>query len=81
LGRFHILRFLGFEESNEILVTVPHLIVIVKTESGLAVQTKDLKYGLRVNVLVFPDPQELMRPEALKVVGPKAFGYDVEIKC
>ena len=54
---------------------MPHLIIIMETESGLAVPTEDLRYGLRVSVVVIPAPEELMRPEALKVVGPAAFGY------
>ena len=61
--------------STQVLATVPHLIIIMETESGLMVQTEDLRYGLRVSMVVVPAPDELLTPQALKVVGPAAFGY------
>lgn len=39
-----------------------------------------LRYGYRVAVLVLPAPPQLHTPEALAVVGPRAFGYDVEYR-
>ncbi len=58
------------------MVTVPHLIVNVDPDSGLAVQTEEVRVGRRLSVLAFPAPPELLRPEALKVFGPPAFGYE-----
>jgi DUF917 family protein len=39
------------------LATTPNLIVIVELDNGLALQTEDLKYGIRVAVLVLPGEQ------------------------
>jgi DUF917 family protein len=39
-----------------------------------------LRYGLRVAVIAMPAPKELKTPQALAVVGPAAFGYDVEFQ-
>jgi len=62
--------------NEEIRATTPNLIVVVETDSGVALQTEDLKYGVRVSILVIPANKKLMGEAYLKVVGPKAFGYD-----
>ena len=64
---------------EEILATTPNLIVVVETDSGVALQTEDLKYGVRVSILVIPANEKLMMEAYLKVVGPKAFGYDTPV--
>ena len=60
------------------LCAVPDLITIVSLDDGEAVGTESLRYGLRVAVLGMPAPKELKTPEALEVVGPRAFGYDMD---
>ncbi len=40
--------------------------------------TEQVRYGLRVGVVILPANPLLKTPKALKVVGPKAFGFDVE---
>lgn len=64
--------------SGEVLCTVPDLISLVTLEDGEPIGTESLRYGLRVAVLAMPAPKELKTPEALAVVGPRAFGYDVD---
>ena len=54
--------------------------VRVKTaadDTGEAVSTELLRYGLRVAVIAIPAARALTSASALKVVGPSAFGYDV----
>ena len=63
---------------DQALCTVPDLITLVSLDDGEAIGTESLRYGLRVAVLAMPAPKELKTPEALAVVGPQAFGYDVE---
>jgi len=63
---------------DDVLCTVPDLITLVSLEDGEAIGTESLRYGLRVAVLAMPAPKELKTPEALAVVGPRAFGYDLE---
>ena len=57
---------------------MPDLITLVTLEDGEPIGTEALRYGLRVAVLAMPAPKELKTPEALAVVGPRAFGYDLD---
>lgn len=64
--------------NGEALCAVPDLITLVSLEDGEPIGTESLRYGLRVAVLAMPAPKELKTPEALAVVGPRAFGYDLD---
>ena len=66
--------------NGEVLVTTPDLICIVTEEEGEPVTTEMLRYGTRVAVVAVPAPPQLKTPTALGVVGPVAFGYDVEFR-
>ena len=66
--------------NGEALVTTPDLICIVTQEEGEPVTTEMLRYGTRVAVIAVPAPQQLKTDAALAVVGPGAFGYDVEFR-
>jgi DUF917 family protein len=59
----------------EPLATVPDIISLLDLETGQAVSTELLRYGLRLTVIALPAPRELRTPEALAVIGPAAFGY------
>ena len=45
--------------------------------SGDPITTEAIRYGMRVGVVVLPANPMLKTPEAIKVVGPKAFGFDL----
>lgn len=92
-GKLRISAFDDFEQQleidfqNENLIarsngqarcTVPDLITLVTLDDGEPIGTEALRYGLRVAVLAMPAPKELKTPEALAVVGPRAFGYDLD---
>ena len=66
--------------NGEVLVTVPDLICIVTDDTGDPVTTELLRYGTRVAFLGVPAPVQLKSPQALKFVGPQAFGYDVDFR-
>ena len=55
---------------------VPDLISIVDNDTGEPIPTEDVRYGQRVAVLTLPCHPLLKTPQALKIVGPQAFGYD-----
>jgi DUF917 family protein len=63
---------------EEVLATVPDLICVLDSESGTPVTTEELRYGFRVSVVGLPAPSQLTTSEALEVVGPRAFGLEVE---
>ncbi|MDI3270074.1 MAG: DUF917 domain-containing protein [Bacillota bacterium] len=67
------------ERGQDVLATVPDLICVLDSETGTAITTERLRYGQRARIIGIPTPDIMRTPEALKVWGPKAFGYeDVE---
>lgn len=64
--------------NDQVLVTVPDLISIVTEDTGEPISTEVLRYGMRVAVLGIPAARALKTPRALQVIGPRAFGYDVD---
>ena len=69
-------EYLSFERNGDVEVSVPDLIVLLDVDTGHAISTDILRYGQRVSVLALPCHPLLRTPEALAVVGPKAFGLD-----
>ena len=63
-------------DDGEILAVVPDLICLVDEDSAEPITTEIVRYGLRVVVLGIPAPEMLKTQEALRVIGPEAFGYD-----
>ncbi|XP_061176175.1 uncharacterized protein LOC133185129 [Saccostrea echinata] len=72
----NVVATLTSADKEQVVATVPDLITIVDTDTGEPVPTEALRYGLRVTVLVLPAHEKLKTAEALKFVGPKAFGYN-----
>jgi DUF917 family protein len=62
---------------GKVVLTVPDLITIIETESGGPVTTEVIRPGLRVTILGFRSSPLYQTPEALRVVEPRAFGYDL----
>lgn len=80
-------RSLQIEFQNENLIasvdgivvaTAPDLICIVDSETGRPISTEETRYGLRIAVLGLPATPLFRTTEALAVVGPRAFGYDLD---
>ena len=65
---------------GKLLAVVPDLIVLVDVDSGEPLTTEVLRYGFRAEVLVLPPSPILTTPEAIRFVGPRAFGYDVDYR-
>ena len=65
-------------KDGEVIASVPDLITIVERDSAKPITTERLKYGLRVAVLGIPCDPKWRTPEALQVVGPRYFGYDID---
>ena len=68
-------EYLIARRDGEVAVVVPDLICLVDLTTGQPVTTEIVRYGLRVAVLRVPAPGLLTTPEALRTVGPAAFGY------
>ena len=63
---------------GEVCVTVPDLICILDSVSGVALGTETIRYGQRVDVLSLPAADIMTSEEGLASVGPRAFGYDLD---
>lgn len=72
-------EYLILRVDEEVELTVPDLITIIETESGVPVTTEVVRPGLRVSVLGLPSTPLYKTPEALRVVGPRAFGYEIPL--
>ncbi|HBG99059.1 MAG TPA: DUF917 domain-containing protein [Rhodobacteraceae bacterium] len=68
-------EFLVFWRNGTAEVIVPDLIVVLDSDTGLPITTEMLRYGQRIAVLGLPCHALLRSPEALRIVGPAAFGY------
>lgn len=71
-------EFLVLRIDGEVAMTVPDIITLVDQERGLPITTEVVRYGLRVQVLGIPAAPELKTEPALRWVGPRAFGYDLD---
>lgn len=68
-------EYLVFRRNGVVEVCVPDLIVVLDSDTGLPITTEMLRYGQRIAVLGLPAHALMKSPEALRVVGPKAFGF------
>ncbi|QED46403.1 DUF917 domain-containing protein [Cytobacillus dafuensis] len=64
-------------KGDQVLATVPDLITFIDLETFKPLTTETLRYGFRVACLAIPTPPIMRTEEALKVWGPKYFGYDL----
>jgi uncharacterized protein len=60
------------------LVMTPEIICVMDTVTGEAIGTEALRYGQRATVVALPCADLLTTPKGLTLVGPRAFGYDLD---
>lgn len=65
-------------EDGEPRVTVPDLITLLTSDRGEPLTTELVSYGCRADVLVLPCADLIRTERALQVVGPRAFGFDLD---
>jgi DUF917 family protein len=65
-------------EDGKAVVTPPDLICMLDHETAEPITTESLAYGQRVTVLGLPCAEEWKHDGWLDLVGPAAFGYDVD---
>ncbi len=63
---------------DTVLAAVPDLISLMESETGQPLTTEGIKYGIRAHVLGIPSSPLWWREEALPLVQPRAFGYDID---
>ena len=62
------------------LATTPELICVLDSDTGEAIGTEMVRYGQRVTVIVLPAPEIFLTARGLDLVGPRAFGYDIDFR-
>ncbi|KAG5931672.1 hypothetical protein E4U53_001656, partial [Claviceps sorghi] len=67
----------GSEESREVVATVPDLISILGHD-GEAIGSQDLRFGLRVHVIVLPASPLWKTKKGIAVGGPSGFGLSMD---
>ncbi|MEM9563054.1 MAG: DUF917 domain-containing protein [Actinomycetota bacterium] len=65
-------------EDGKVQATVPDIITVVDVHTARPIVTEQLRYGQRVVVIALPCDPVWRSPEALAVVGPRAFSYDLD---
>jgi DUF917 family protein len=65
-------------EDGRVLATVPDLITLVDTQTGIAIATEELMHGMRVSVLAWPCDPIWRTERGIQTTGPRAFGYDLD---
>ncbi|MFF1573652.1 DUF917 domain-containing protein [Leifsonia sp. NPDC058292] len=65
------------ECDGDVLVTTPDLIIVLDHDSGEPITTEGLRYGQRVRVIAAPSDPRWHSADALAMVGPGYFGYDI----
>lgn len=69
-------EYLLATQHDEVLASVPDLIVVVDYDTSEPINAERLKFGQRVGVLAVGCPAFYRTEAALKVVSPRAFGFD-----
>lgn len=64
-------------KNGEVVATVPDLITFLDLETKQPITTEGLRYGYRLVCIAIPTPPIMRTAEALKIWGPKYFGYDL----
>jgi DUF917 family protein len=63
---------------SQVLASTPDLICMVDLETGEPITAEQVRYGLRVAVLGLPCVPQWRTAAAIQLVGPRAFGYEVD---
>lgn len=62
------------------VATTPDIIAIVDSETLRNIGSESVRYGQRIKVLAIEAPRLLRSAAALKVIGPSAFGFDLDYR-
>jgi len=71
-------EFLMARRGSQVLASTPDLICMVDLETGEPITAEQVRYGLRVAVLGLPCVPQWRTAAAIQLVGPRAFGYEVD---
>ena len=61
-----------------VAATTPDLIAVLDAETAAPITTEAMRYGMRVAVIAIPCAPQWREPNALQLVHPRYFGYDID---
>jgi N-methylhydantoinase A/oxoprolinase/acetone carboxylase beta subunit/DUF917 family protein len=74
-------KHIANDGTEKYIATVPDLISVIDSQTGLALGVPEFRYGLLVTVLgITCSPRWTETPRGLEYGGPGAFGYNIEYK-
>lgn len=65
-------------KNGQIYVTSPDMLVVVDSETGEPYTNNKIKEGQKVTVIGLRAREVFRKPRGIEVLGPKAFGFDIE---
>lgn len=71
-------EYLVAKQNDDVLASVPDLIVLVDIETSEPINAERIKYGQRVGVIAVECPAFYKTARALSAVSPKVFGFDFD---
>ncbi len=71
-------EFLVAKQETKVLATTPDIISVLDSDTFRPISSDAIRYGQRVCVLGIEAPEILRSHEALRVVGPRAFGFEFD---
>lgn len=71
-------EYLLARRGDQVLASVPDLIVIVDYETSEPINAERLRYGQRIAIFAIGCPDFYRAPDALKAVSPRHFGFDLD---
>ena len=69
----------AFRDGEPVGMT-PDILTVVDSSTGEALGTEVIAYGQRVRVIALASPAALQTEAALELVGPRAFGFDLDFR-
>lgn len=73
-------EYLLAKSEENVLATTPDILALLDTETGEAITSESLRYGLRVALVSLPAPSIWTTLEGLDLVGPRCFGFEIDYK-
>lgn len=73
-------EYLVARRGEQVLASVPDLITVLDYETGTPINAERLRYGQRVVVYGVGAPAYFRQPQALAVVAPRCFGFDLDYR-
>lgn len=65
-------------EGDRVVASVPDLICMLDQETAQPITTEAVAYGMRLDVIGLASSPKWDQPGMLELVGPRAFGYDID---